>query len=130
MRTGLGGTESEKFAVTKSAAKFSVATQGTPVVLTSSSASIALNATLANNFTHTTTENTTLANPTNLVAGQHGSIIITQGATPRTMAFGTSWKFAGGAAPTLTATASAVDVLTYYVVSSTFIVASLIKDVK
>lgn len=109
---------------------YSKAQRGTPVSLTSSTASIAVDASLSNNFTHTTTENTTLANPTNLVAGQSGAIIITQGATPRTMAFGSYWKFAGGTAPTLTATASAVDVLAYYVESSTRITAKLITDVK
>lgn len=98
--------------------------------LTSSAASIAVNLNLANNFTHTTTENTTLANPTNMTAGQYGVIVITQGATPRTMAFGSYWKFAAGTVPSLTATASAVDVLAYYVESATRITARLIADVK
>ncbi len=103
---------------------------GALTALTSSAASIAVNLNLANNFTHTTTENTTLANPTNMTAGQYGVIVITQGATPRTMAFGSYWKFAGGTAPSLTATASAVDVLAYYVESATRITARLIADVK
>lgn len=120
----------QAFGVYSNRVQLDVAARGTPVALTSSSASIAMNATLANNWTHSTTENTTLANPTNLVAGQHGSIVITQGATPRTMAFGSYWKFAGGSVPSLTATASAVDVLTYYVIDATHIVAALIKDVR
>ena len=103
---------------------------GALTALTSSAASIAVNLNLANNFTHTTTENTTLANPTNMTAGQYGVIVITQGATPRTMAFGSNWKFSGGSAPSLTATASAVDVLAYYVESASRITARLITDVK
>jgi hypothetical protein len=106
------------------------AANGATAALTSSGASIAINMNTANNFTHTTTENTTLANPSNMTAGQYGSIVITQGATPRTMAFGSYWKFSNGAAPSLTATASAVDVLTYYVESTTRITARLILDVK
>ncbi len=103
---------------------------GATAALTSSSASIAVDMNSANNFTHTTTENTTLANPTNMTAGQYGSIVITQGATARTMAFGSYWKFAGGTAPSLTASPGAVDVLVYYIESSTRITARLIGDVK
>lgn len=110
---------------------FTKAQRGTAVALTSSSASIATNASLANNFTHTFTENTTLANPTNLVAGQSGIIVFTQHASsPKTLAFGSYWKFSGGSAPSVTATNSAVDVLAYYVESSTRITAKLVTDVK
>ena len=109
---------------------FTRAQRGTPVALTSTSASIATDFALGNNFSHTTTENTTLANPSNVVAGQSGIITITQGATPRSMAFGSYWKFPGGAAPSLTSTASAVDILAYYVESSTRITARLVSDTK
>ena len=109
---------------------FSKAQRGTAVSLTSSTNSIASDFSLANNFTHTTTENTTLANPSNLVAGQSGVIVITQGATPRTLAYGSYWKFSAGTVPSLTATGSAVDVLAYYVESSTRITAKLVTDVK
>jgi hypothetical protein len=94
------------------------------------SASIATDLALANNFSHTTTENTTLANPSNIVAGQSGIIVITQGATARTMAFGSYWKFPSGTAPSLTTTAGAVDVLAYYVDSATRITARLVSDVR
>jgi hypothetical protein len=109
---------------------YSKAQRGTAVALTSSAASIASDFSLANNFTHTTSENTTLANPSNLVAGQSGVIVITQGATARTLAYGSYWKFSGGTVPSLTATASAVDVLAYYAESSTRITAKLVTDVK
>lgn len=110
---------------------FSKAQRGTPVALTSSAASIATDASLANNFTHTFTENTTLANPTNLVAGQSGVIVFTQHASsPKTLAFGSYWKFSSGTTPSVTASNSAVDVLAYFVESSSRITAKLITDVK
>lgn len=85
----------------------------------------------SNNFSVTLGGNRTLANPTNLTAGQSGIIVITQDGTgSRTLAFGSYWKFATGTAPTLTTTAAAVDVLAYYVESSTRITARLIGDSK
>jgi hypothetical protein len=103
---------------------------GTPVALTSTSASIAVNMN-DSNFTHTFTENTTLANPTNLTAGQSGIIVFTQHASsPKTLAFGSYWDFPSGTVPTVTASNSAVDVLAYYVNSSTSITAKLLGDVK
>lgn len=109
---------------------FSVAQRGTATVLTSSAASIAINLNNANNFTHTTTENTTLAAPSNPTAGQSGCIVITQGATPRTLAYNSFWKFPGGTVPSLTASASAVDVLVYYVESASRATCRLLADVK
>ena len=109
---------------------FTGAQIGTVTALTSTSNSIAVNLAVNNNFSHTTTENTTLASPSNPVAGQSGVITITQGATPRTLAYNSFWKFAGGTVPTLTATGGAVDVLTYYVESSSRATAQLVGDVK
>jgi VCBS repeat-containing protein len=106
------------------------ASNGALTALTSSAGSIAVNLNLGNNFTHTTTENTTLANPTNMTAGQYGVIVITQGATPRTMAFGSYWDFQNGTVPALTPTASAVDVIAFYVASATKIIANFLQDVK
>lgn len=107
-----------------------VTQRGAVTVLTSSGGSIAVNLAATNNYSHTLTENTTLAAPTNPVAGQSGCIVFTQHASsPKTLAFNSFWKFAGGAVPTLTATNSAVDVLTYYVCSSGFAVCQLIKGV-
>jgi hypothetical protein len=85
----------------------------------------------SNNFSVTLGGNRTLANPSNLTAGQSGVIVITQDGTgSRTLAYGSYFKFPGGTAPTLTTTASAVDVLAYYVESSTRITARLVADVK
>ena len=109
---------------------FTGAQIGTVTALTSTSAAMAINLATNNNFSHTTTENTTLSAPSNPVAGQSGVITITQGGTARTLAYNTFWKFAGGTVPTLTATAGAVDVFAYNVESATRCTAQLIKDVK
>jgi hypothetical protein len=109
---------------------FTKAQRGTPVALTDAS-SIATDLSLGNNFSVTLGGNRTLANPTNIVAGQSGIIVITQDGTgSRTLAYGSYFKFPAGTAPTLTTTASAVDVLAYYVESSTRITARLVGDVK
>ena len=74
------------------------------------------------NFTVTLAGNRTLANPSNKVVGQTGSIFIVQDATgSRTLSYGTDYEFAGGTAPTLTTTASAVDRIDYVVRTSTSI---------
>jgi len=74
------------------------------------------------NFTVTLGGNRTLANPTNKVVGQTGSIFIVQDGTgSRTLSYGTDYEFAGGTAPTLTTTASAVDRIDYVIRSSTSI---------
>jgi len=75
-----------------------------------------------NNFTVTLGGNRTLANPTNLVAGQSGSIFIVQDGTgSRTLSWGSYWDFVDATAPTLTTTAAAVDRVDYVVRSSTSI---------
>ena len=86
---------------------------------------------LNNSFTVTLGGNRTLANPTNLVAGQSGVIIINQDGTGgRTLAYGTYWDFSGGTAPTLTTTASAVDMIAYFVVSTSRINCVFTGDLK
>ena len=75
----------------------------------------------AQNFSVTLSHNTTFANPTNINVGQSGSIIITQSSGSNTASFGSFFKFAGGTAPTLSTTASAVDRIDYFVVSASLI---------
>lgn len=83
----------------------------------------------SNNFSVTLGGNRTLANPSNLTAGQSGCIWITQDGTgSRTLAYGSQWDFTGGTAPTLTTTANAVDCLVYAVQSSSKITATLITN--
>ena len=86
---------------------------------------------VSNNFSVTLAGNRTLANPTNMVAGQSGVIVITQNATgANTLAYGGYWKFAGGIAPSLTGAVNSTDLLTYYVESATRVAARLLTDIK
>ena len=108
-------------AKTDTAQTFTAAQRGTIGTLTDG-ATITPDFATANNFTVTLAGNRTIANPTNLTAGQSGSIFIVQDGTgSRTAAWGSYWDFAAGTAPTLTTTASAVDRVDYVVRSSTSI---------
>jgi hypothetical protein len=80
------------------------------------------NFSLSCNFTVTLGGSRTLANPTGMVPGQSGSIFVVQDATgSRTLAFGSYWDFAEGAAPVLSTGANAVDRIDYIVRSLTSI---------
>lgn len=105
---------------------FTAAQRGTVSSLTSA-ATITPNFATANNFSVSLGTNTTIANPSNLTAGQSGAIAITYSGS-YTVAFGSYWKFAGGTAPTATSTSGKVDVLVYYVESSTRISAQLLLN--
>ena len=68
----------------------------------------------------TFTGNVTLVNPTTEVIRQSGFIICIQDGTgSRTVAYGSSWDFIGGTAPTMTTAASSVDRIDYIVLDST-----------
>jgi len=109
---------------------FTAAQRGAVSALTDG-ATITPNFATANNFSVTLGGNRTLANPTNQTAGQSGAITITQDGTgSRTLAYGSNWKFSNGSAPVLTTTANAVDVLVYFVESSSRITARLVSDVR
>jgi hypothetical protein len=110
------------------AQSYTAAQRGAITALTSAS-TVTPDFSLANNFSLTLGHNATLANPTNLTAGQSGVIFITQDAsTAYTLAFGSYWDFSGGTAPSVTSTLSAVDCLVYAVRSSTSIHAQLITN--
>jgi hypothetical protein len=102
-------------AKTDVAQSFSAAQRGAISTLTDG-ATITPDFALANNFTVTLGGNRTLANPTNLTAGQSGSIFIVQDGTgSRTLAYGNQYDFIGGTAPTLSTAASSVDRIDYVV---------------
>lgn len=124
---GNAGTISN-VAVTNTAQTFTAAQRGSISALTDG-ATITPDFSLSNNYSVTIAGNRTLANPTNVTAGQTGVILITQDASgSRTMSYGNAYKFAGGTAPTLTTTSGRTDVLVYFCESSTRISAALIKD--
>ena len=108
-------------AKTDTAQTFTAAQRGTITTLTPGT-TVTPDLAVSNNFSLTPAQNTTIANPTNITAGQSGSIFIVQDGTgSRTAAWGSYWDFAGGTAPTLTTTAAAVDRVDYVVRSSTSI---------
>jgi hypothetical protein len=79
------------------------------------------------NFSLTLATNATLANPSNQKVGQSGVIEITQDGTgSRTLAYGSNWKFPGGA-PVLSTAAGAIDAIFYVVSASGRILANLSK---
>lgn len=117
-------------AKTDTAQTFTAAQRGTVTTLTDG-ATITPDFSASNNFEVTIgATGRTLANPTNITAGQSGVIVIKQDGTgSRTITtYGSNFKFAGGSAPTLSSGANDVDILSYYCVSSTFIVASFAAD--
>lgn len=108
-------------ALTSAAQTFTAGQRGEVTALTDG-ATITPDLADSNNFSVTLGGNRTLANPSNIVAGQSGSIFITQDGTgSRTLAYGSYYDFAGGTAPTLSTAASAVDRIDYVVRSSTSI---------
>ena len=107
---------------------FTKAQRGSITTLTSAT-TVTPDFAAANNFTLTLGHNITLANPSNLTAGQSGAIFLVQDSTgSRTASFGSYWDFQDGVAPTLTTTASAVDLLVYVVRSTTSIHAQLLSN--
>lgn len=75
-------------------------------------ASLALDASLSDNWRVTLGGNRTLANPTNPIDGQVLNLRIIQDATGgRTLAYGSAFKFPGGSPPVLSTAANARDFL-------------------
>ena len=93
---------------------------GEPEVTPLASGVIVLDFSAGNNFEFTLVDSSTLGAPISPSGGQCGAITVRQDETgSRTLAYSGGWQFAGGTAPTLTTTASGVDVLSYYVTSPT-----------
>jgi len=128
LKTSLGltiGTDVQAYnantALTSSAQTFTAGQRGEITALTDG-ATITPDLADSNNFSVTLGGNRTLANPSNIVAGQSGSFFITQDGTgSRTLAYGSYYDFIGGTAPTLSTAANAVDRIDYIVRSSTSI---------
>ena len=86
---------------------------------TSNSGSVTLDFDANQNFVLTLTGAVTLANPTTEKVGQSGFIVFIQDGTgSRAVSLGTDYETAGGAGLTLTATASATDIVPYVVAAS------------
>ena len=86
---------------------------------TSNSGSVTLDFDANQNFVLTLTGAVTLANPTTEKVGQSGFIVFIQDGTgSRAVTLGTDYETAGGSGLTLTATASATDVVPYVIAAS------------
>ena len=108
-------------AKTDVAQTFTAAQRSTITTLTSG-ATVTPDFAASNNYTLTLGQNLTIANPTNLSAGQSGSIFLVQDGTgSRTASWGSYWDFAAGTAPVLTTSAAGVDRVDYIVRSGTSI---------
>jgi hypothetical protein len=106
---------------------FTKGQRGTPVQLTQA-ATIATDLALGNFFYTTMTDNRTLGTPTNMVAGQSGSIEIIQSTGSHTLAYSADWLFPGGTDPVLSTAAGAIDILCYQVnQAGTKVYANLLK---
>ena len=106
-------------------ASFTGNVQTAPVAVTSSGGTLTLDCTSSNVFTTTLNENTTLvaSNPT---TGQTINVLLTQGSTARTVSWPASFKWPDGTAPSVTASANAVDLLVATFIGSNWY-ASLVK---
>ena len=107
----------DDIAKTDVAQSFTVAQRGSISALGVQTSTVTLDMNTSNYFSLTANGNITIANPTNLTAGQAGAIIVTANGN-YTTSFGSQWRFASGTAPTLSTTAGKVDRLDYVVQSS------------
>ena len=118
-------------AATNAVQSFTVAQRGTVSALGAVAAgTTTLDLATANNFSLSLPAGgtVTLANPSNQTAGQSGVVTITQnGTTAALVAYGGNWKFQSGA-PSVSTTLSSVNVIAYYVESSSRITAQLLTN--
>jgi len=99
-----------------------IAAQRGEITTLTSGATVTPDFDASNNYSLTLDQNLTIANPTNLTAGQSGSIFLVQDGTgSRTAAWGSYWDFVGGTAPTLSTASGSVDRVDYIVRSATSI---------
>jgi hypothetical protein len=118
----IGNVAAANGVFTHNAHTFVKAQRGTIDAVSVGAANVTLDFANTNHFALTLGTNTNLNRPSNLTAGQAGSIFIVQDGTgSRTLSYSSVFDFAGGEAPTLTTTASAVDRIDYVVRSSSSI---------
>jgi hypothetical protein len=102
--------------------------QSVTFVALTSGATVNTDASLSNNFYLLQATNSMLANPTNLTDGMVLNWLVKQSGAGNTMAFGSKFKFAGGA-PTITATDGALDLISgVYKESLDIIVCGIAQD--
>ena len=114
--------------VTNQLAVFGMAYQN--IMTLTDASTITANLAQTNNFVVTLGGSRTMANATNITAGQSGFIVVRQDGTgSRTLSFGTGWRFPSATAPTLSTSASAVDLIVYTARDSGNLVAQAILSI-
>jgi len=124
----VGDVASGNGVFTHNSSTYAKAQLGRVESVTVGAANVTINFANCNIFNLTLGTNSNLNRPSNIAVGQAGTIFVTQDGTgSRTLSYSSVWDFAGGTAPTLTTTASAVDRIDYVVYSTSRIqaVASL-----
>ena len=119
--TTLGLTEASKVvtADANGVVSFDNGTIDESTTITSSSGTLTLNLRDGNFFEHDLTEDITTFTVSNAAASGRASCFvlkIIQGSTARTIDFGSSVKWAGGTAPTITTTDNGVDVFIFFTI--------------
>ena len=104
-------------AKTDVAQSFTVAQRGAVSALGVQTGTVNISLTDANHYSITTNGNITIANPTNINAGQGGSIVLTSNGS-YTVSWGSYWRFATGTAPTMSTVAAKQDRVDYYVAAA------------
>jgi hypothetical protein len=137
--TALASGNASLSALTSKVSKAGDVISGTLVVSSQSYGTVAtfvgsgvinLNFRTSNNHEITLQGNSTLGAPVSPSGGQSGAVVIRQDGTgSRTLSYSGGWAFAGGTAPTLTTTASGVDLLIYYVNNPSQITANTVLNV-
>lgn len=99
------------------------------VALTSTSNSVAIDASQGNSFYHLLTENTTFAAPTNLKSGTYNFLIKQDSSSAYTLAFNSAFLFPDGVDPVMTTTLGGLMLVScMYSESSSTLVCTSIKD--
>lgn len=115
----IGNLAAANAVFTHNSATYAKAQLGRVESVTVGAANVTINFANCNIFNLTLGTNSNLNRPSNIAVGQAGTIFVTQDGTgSRTLSYSSVWDFAGGTAPTLTTTASAVDRIDYVVYST------------
>jgi hypothetical protein len=97
--------------------EFTTAQNGSIIALGPVSSSQVLDLSTSNYFSATVNGTLTLANPTNVTAGQSGALFLTANGS-YTTSWGSYWRFAIGAVPVLSTVAGKVDRVDYVIQSA------------
>jgi len=115
----IGNLAAANAVFTHNSSTYAKAQLGRVESVTVGAANVAVNFANCNIFNLTLGISTHLNLPTNVTAGQAGTIIVKQdGSGSRTLSYAGAWEFPSGTAPTLSTTASAEDRIDYVVVAA------------